>query len=171
RSLTERLAATTILGRRTEIVPPGRPPSTEAEIVIVTAGRIADLTLRGWAATAQGREKVRAVLEGLPQISQVLDVANFEAFHASDKLGDFVVEAKVPWGFGPPEPGKATSRGGHGSTREMRVPLLISGAGVRVGAVPRNAGLVDVAPTIATLLGARPPADAKGRALVESLSV
>ncbi|MGI9121555.1 MAG: alkaline phosphatase family protein, partial [Rubrobacter sp.] len=171
RSLTERLAATNVLGRHPEIVPPGRPASPEAEIVVVTAGRVADLTLRGWAATAQGREKVRAVLEGLPQISQVLDVANFEAFHASDKLGDFVVEAKVPWGFGPPEPGKATSRGGHGSTREMRVPLLISGAGVRVGAVPRNAKLVDVAPTIAALLSARPPADAQGRALGELLSV
>jgi arylsulfatase A-like enzyme len=53
----------------------------------------------------------------------------------------------------------------------MRVPFLISGAGVRVGAALRNARLVDVAPTIAALLGARPPADAKGRALVESLSV
>jgi arylsulfatase A-like enzyme len=53
----------------------------------------------------------------------------------------------------------------------MRVPLLIAGAGVRVGAVPRDARLVDVAPTIAALLGARPPADAQGRALAESLNV
>jgi arylsulfatase A-like enzyme len=52
----------------------------------------------------------------------------------------------------------------------MRVPLLISGAGVRVGGVPRNAGLVDVAPTIAALLGARPPTDAQGRALDELLN-
>ncbi|MBA3701632.1 MAG: alkaline phosphatase family protein [Actinomycetota bacterium] len=171
RSLTERLAATTILGRRTEIVPPGRPPSTEAEIVIVTAGRIADVTLRSRAATPRGREDIRTVLEGLPHVSRVLDAADLKALHASDKLGDFVVEVEAPWGFGAPEPGKGTSRGGHGSTREMRVPFLISGAGVRVGAALRNARLVDVAPTIAALLGARPPADAKGRALVESLSV
>jgi arylsulfatase A-like enzyme len=39
----------------------------------------------------------------------------------------------------------------------MRVPLLIAGAGVRVGAAPKDAKLVDVAPTIATLLGVRPP--------------
>lgn len=171
RSLTERLAATTILGRRPEIVPPGRPPSPEAEIIVVTAGRIADVTLRGRAATPQGREDVQKVLKGLPHVSRVLDAADLEASHASDKLGDFVLEVEAPWGFGDQEPGEGAFRGGHGSTREMRVPLLISGAGVRVGAVPRNAGLVDVAPTIAALLGARPPADAKGRALVESLNV
>ncbi|MDP9474326.1 MAG: alkaline phosphatase family protein [Actinomycetota bacterium] len=171
RSLTERLAATTILGRRPEIVPPGRPPSPEAEIIVVTAGRIADVTLRGQAATPQGREEVRTVLEGLPHISRVLDAADLQALHASDKLGDFVLEVEAPWGFGDQEPEAGASRGGHGSTREMRVPFLISGAGVRVGAVPRNARLVDVAPTIAALLGTRPPADAKGRALVESLSL
>jgi predicted AlkP superfamily pyrophosphatase or phosphodiesterase len=171
RSLTETLAATTILGRQPEIVPPGRQPSPEAEIVIVTAGRIADVTLRGRAATPRGREDVRRALEGLPHVSRVLDAADLIALRASDKLGDFVLEVEAPWGFGDQEPGKGTSRGGHGSTREMRVPLLISGAGVRVGAAPRNAGLVDVAPTIAALLGVRPPADAKGRALVESLSM
>jgi arylsulfatase A-like enzyme len=170
RSLTEGLATTTILGRRPEIVAPGRPASPEAEIVVVTAGRVADVTLRGRAATPQGRDKVRTFLEGLTQVSRVLDAADFEAFHASDKLGDFVVEARAPWGFGLPGPEERAPRGGHGSTLEMRVPLLISGAGVRVGAMPRVAGLVDVAPTIAALLGVRPPADAQGRALDELLN-
>ena len=172
RSLTERLAATTILGRRPEILPPGRPPSPEAEIVVVTAGRVADVTLRGQAATLRGREVVRTALEELPHVSRVLDAADLEALHASDKLGDFVLEAEEPWGFGDQEGlGEGAARGGHGSVGEMRVPFLISGAGVRVGAVPRNAGLVDLAPTIAALLGVRPPADAEGRALVESLNV
>jgi arylsulfatase A-like enzyme len=58
-----------------------------------------------------------------------------------------------------------TSRGAHGSTREMRVPLLIAGAGVLRGAAPKDAKLVDVAPTIAALLGVRPPLDAQGRPL------
>ena len=169
RSLTGRLATMTVFGRHPEIVPPGRPPSPEAEIIVVSAGRIADVTLRGRAATSQGREDVRTVLEGLPHVSRVLDAADLETLHASDKLGDFVLEAKAPWGFGPPEEG--VLRGGHGSTLELRVPFLIAGAGVRVGAVPRNLRLVDVAPTIAALLGARPPADAQGRALGELLSV
>jgi arylsulfatase A-like enzyme len=170
RSLTERLATMTVLGRHPEIVPPGSRASPKAEMVVVTGGRVADITLRGWAATSQGREKVRTFLEGLPQISRVLDAAALEALHASDKLGDFVVEAKTPWGFGPPGPEEWAPRGGHGSTLEMRVPLLIAGAGLRTGVVPRKPGLVDVAPTIAALLGTRPPADAQGRALDELLN-
>jgi arylsulfatase A-like enzyme len=170
RSLTEKLTIMTVLGRHPEIVPAGRPASPEAEIIVVTAGRVADVTLRGRAATPRGRQEVRAAFEGLTQISRLLDASDFEALHASDKLGNFVVEARAPWGFGSPGPEEEAPRGGHGSTLEMRVPLLISGAGVRVGGVPRNAGLVDVAPTIAALLGARPPADAQGRALDELLN-
>jgi arylsulfatase A-like enzyme len=169
RSLTERLATMTVFGRHPEIVPPGRQPSHGAEIIVVSAGRIADVTLRGRSATSQGREDVRTALEGLPHVSRVLDAADLEALHASGKLGDFVLEAKAPWGFGPQQ--ERAVRGGHGSTLESRVPLLIAGAGVQVGAVPRNPRLVDVAPTIAALLGARPPADAQGRTLGEMLSV
>ena len=159
----------TVFGRHPEIVPPRHSPSHEAEIIVVSAGRIADVTLRGRAATSQGREDVRAALEGLPHVSRILDAADLEALHASDKLGDFVLEAKAPWGFGPQQ--EKAVRGGHGSTLESRVPLLIAGAGIRAGAVPRNPRLVDVAPTIAALLGAHPPADAQGRVLGELLSV
>ncbi len=172
RSLAEELATITVLDQRPEIALPGRPVSPDAEIVIVpSAGRVADVTLRGRAATPERREEVRAVLEGLPQISRVLGAADLEALHTSDKLGDFVLESKAPWGFKLPEPVEGTSRGAHGSTREMRVPLLMAGSGVRVGAGPKDAKVVDVAPTIAALLGVRPPVDAQGRALAESLHV
>ena len=79
----------------------------------------------------------------------------------------------APWGFGFAEPEEPASPGGVAGRsrqhREMRVPLLISGAAVRAGAVPKDARLVDVAPTIAALLGVRPPADAEGRVLDELL--
>ena len=170
RSFVEGLAATPGLGRNVEIVPPGSSASPGTEVVIVkSAGRIMDVSLRGRARNPGRRAKVRRVLEGLPQISRVLDAADLEGLRAGDKPGDFVVEAGEPWGFGLAEPEEGTSRGGHGSTREMRVPLLISGAGVRTGAASRDARLVDVAPTIAALLGARPPADAQGRVLDELL--
>lgn len=58
------------------------------------------------------------------------------------------------------EPEEGASRGGHGTTRGLRVPLLVSGSGVRPGVVPEDARLVDAAPTVAALLGARPPNDA-----------
>ena len=172
RSFSERLVATPELGRGVELVPPGGTPSSDTEVVIVkSAGRIMDVTLRGRSATSERRAEVRKVLERLPQLSRVLDAADLRALRASDKLGDFVVEAREPWGFGLSEPAEGASRGGHGSTLEMRVPLLISGAGVRTGAVPKDARLVDVAPTIAALLGVRPPADAQGRVLDELLYV
>lgn len=170
RSFVEGLAATPDLGRGVEIVPPGREPSPDTEIVIVkSAGRIMDVALRGRSATPEKRADVRRVLERLPQISRVLDAADLKALRAGDKVGDFVVEAREPWGFGLAEPEEGALRGGHGSTLEMRVPLLISGAGVRAGAAPKDARLVDVAPTIAALLGVRPPADAQGRVLDEVL--
>ena len=172
RSLAEELASISVLGQHPEIAHPGRPVSPDAEIVIVpSAGRVADITLRGRAATPEGGKEVRTALAELPQISRVLDAADLQALHTSDKLGDLVIEARAPWGFKPPEPGEGTSRGAHGSTCEMRVPLLIAGAGIRVGAVPKEAELVDVAPTIAALLGVRPPVDAQGRALAEALNV
>ena len=170
RSFVEGLATTPDLGRGVELVPAGRPAAPDTEVVIVkSAGRIMDVTLRGRSATPGRRADVRRVLEGLPQVSRVLDAADLESLRAGDKPGDFVVEAREPWGFGLAEPEEGASRGGHGSTQEMRVPLLISGAGVRPGAVPKGARLVDVAPTIAALLGVRPPADAQGRVLDELL--
>jgi len=170
RSFLEELVATPGLGRGAELVPPGRPASPDTEVVVVkSGGRIADVTLRGRARTPGRLAEVRRALEGLPQVDRVLGAADLEVLRASDKVGDFLVETKTPWGFGLEEPEGGASRGGHGSTQEIRVPLLISGAGVRAGALPKDARLVDVAPTIAALLGVRPPADAQGRVLDELL--
>jgi predicted AlkP superfamily pyrophosphatase or phosphodiesterase len=161
--------AITAAGYRPEFVTPGNSPNTATEVIIVpNAVRIGDFTLRGRAATPKGRERVQRTLEGLPQIAQVLDRTYLEALNASDKLGDLVAEAREPWGFGLSERGVV--HGAHGSLRELKVPLVLSGAGIRRGVPPQNPGLVDVAPTIAAMLGSRPPADAQGRVLTESLA-
>jgi len=58
-------------------------------------------------------------------------------------------------------------RGSHGSTFELGIPIVLSGVGARTRRFGlRRPGLVDVAPTIAALLGAEPPAQAQGRSLV-----
>lgn len=66
-----------------------------------------------------------------------------------------------------------TARGGHGGVGEevTRVPLVLAGAGVRPGAIGRDGRLVDVAPTLAVLLGAPLPRHATGRVLVEALAL
>jgi len=63
--------------------------------------------------------------------------------------------------------------GGHGGDEPevSTVPLVLAGAGIVPGAIARDAQLVDVAPTIAALLGIPAPGHAEGRALVELLAL
>jgi len=151
-----------------EIVTPGASPAEDAEVVIVpNSVRIGDITLRGAADSEQGRGQVRAALESLsPElISQVFDRAELDEMRASAKLGDLVAEAEPPYGFALGEPDEGEWRASHGSTRELEVPFLVSGAGFRPVAL-EEPSVVDVAPTIAALLGVDPPEGADGRVLV-----
>jgi hypothetical protein len=63
--------------------------------------------------------------------------------------------------------------GGHGGDEPevSHVPLILAGAGVVPGAVARDARLIDLAPTVAALLGVPAPRHAEGRALVELLAL
>jgi arylsulfatase A-like enzyme len=166
--LADVYAAITAAGYTPEYVTPGNSPRSTTEVIIVpNAVRIGDFTLRGRAATPNGRERIRAAVARLPQIAQVFDKGDLGVLRASDKLGDLVAEAREPWGFGLSE--KGVLHGAHGSLREIKVPLVLAGAGIREGVPPQSAGLVDIAPTIAALLATRSPADAQGRVLTESL--
>ncbi|MEV0381115.1 alkaline phosphatase family protein [Nonomuraea sp. NPDC050643] len=158
--------AVAALGHTVEVVPAGGAPASGTEVVIVpNAVRVGDITLRGGASAPTARDRIRTALRRLPQISRVLDDRALHALHAGDKLGDLVAEARPPWGFALAEPPAGQWRGSHGSLREIGVPLLLSGAGVRPGIRLRRPRLIDVAPTIAALLGTRPPAHVQGRDL------
>lgn len=62
--------------------------------------------------------------------------------------------------------------GGHGGSEELvlQIPLVMVGAGIRAGA-SAVAEQVDVAPTMATLLGVEIPAMNEGRVLLEALTL
>ena len=64
-------------------------------------------------------------------------------------------------------------RGGHGGIERdvVEVPLVAAGAGIRRGAQVEGARLIDIAPTIAALLGLPAPGHALGRTLVEVLEL
>ncbi len=66
-----------------------------------------------------------------------------------------------------------TDPGGHGGTEPevMNVPLILAGAGVKPGAQPRAARLIDVAPTVAALLGIPAPGHGLGRTMTELLTL
>jgi len=66
-----------------------------------------------------------------------------------------------------------TGRGGHGGLEPevLTVPLIMAGAGVRPGADSLDAHLIDIAPTVSTLLGIPAPGHGLGRTLVELLQL
>ena len=66
-----------------------------------------------------------------------------------------------------------TDSGGHGGLEPevLDVPLILAGAGIRPGAALHQALLVDVAPTIATLLGLPPPTHGIGQTLTDALNI
>ncbi|MBL4634343.1 MAG: alkaline phosphatase family protein [Kofleriaceae bacterium] len=66
-----------------------------------------------------------------------------------------------------------TDDGGHGGEEEsvMRVPLILAGAGIVPDALLGKVDLIDVAPTIAALLGIPAPGHALGRSLSEVLTI
>ncbi len=152
-------------GLRPEVVAVGASPAADTEVVLLSNGvRMSNVYLRGRAAGATGRAVVRQAADRVGHIANVFDQRDVRRLRASDKLGDIVLEASPPHHFSLLDDGR--ERGAHGSTFERAVPLVLAGAGVRRhhgGAA--GASLVDVAPTIAALLGVPPLAAAQGGAL------
>jgi hypothetical protein len=66
-----------------------------------------------------------------------------------------------------------TGRGGHGGIEPevLSVPLIAAGAGISPGAVVLDARLIDIAPTVAALLGLPAPGHGLGRTLVAMLAL
>jgi hypothetical protein len=66
-----------------------------------------------------------------------------------------------------------TGRGGHGGVEPevLAVPLIAAGAGIRPGATAVDARLIDLAPTVAALLGLPAPGHGLGRTLTELVTL
>ena len=66
-----------------------------------------------------------------------------------------------------------TDQGGHGGTEPevLSVPLVLAGAGIRRDMTVFDARLIDVAPTVAALLGIPAPGHGLGRTLVDLLAL
>lgn len=162
----EALAAIADAGYQAQILGSGRSPAPGTDVAI-TVGGVANLYLVGDAAgDAQAVLRIRAVLEALPQVRAVYDEADQAAMRMSPHHGELVVEPEPGWSFGATPAGPV---GRHGASTELEVAFAIAGAGVRPGVAPTDPRHVDVAPTIAALLGIEPPAGTQGRVLTESV--
>ena len=87
-------------------------------------------------------------------------------FHPS-RSGDIYVAQRPYWFFF--EKGPVAAMHGSPWRYDTHVPILVAGSGIRPAVVHRRVHPVDVAPTIAAILGLSPPAGAEGTPLAETL--
>ncbi len=160
------LTALTEAGFAPEFVAPGAAPGPSTDVAMVVGG-VANVYLLGTANTPDGVARARAALESVEPVERVYDRADLDAFGASPLVGELVAEPAAGWSFGLTDPDGP--RGYHGRTGEREAALLVAGRGVSPRARLEGARHVDVAPTIAALLGLSAPAQAEGRVLTEAL--
>jgi Type I phosphodiesterase / nucleotide pyrophosphatase len=122
-------------------------------LVVLIPGAVDDAGHRAGAASERYREAALAVDRQLRDLLLELDLARDTIVVTADH--------------------GHTARGGHGGREAevMQVPLVMAGAGIRRGAQLRDARLIDLAPTVAVLLGTATPRQALGRTLVEALEL
>lgn len=161
------LAAVERAGFAGEFVAAHASPAPDTDVVIVV-GEGASVHLRGAArADPTAVQRLEAELDKVPHVAQVLDKKEQAELRMSPLMGELVVEPADGWTTGPTAP--AAPAGRHGTTRERFVPLVLAGAGILPDTPPAAPRLVDIAPTVAYLLGERPPAGSQGRVLFEAL--
>src|SRR5216110_115604 len=135
-----------------------------AERVAASATTVGDAgeTLARVAALARATPGVAEVLARLP----VPGVPTLHAAHPGwhldhPRTGELLLVAASGHEFVDPfNPGEANLRGNHGGPENLAVPLVVTGGWTRLRAASRGTpppGAVDVAPTIAALLGLRAP--------------
>ena len=163
----EILVAIDRAGYQGEFVGTNGKPAAGTDVVL-TVGGMASAHLRGDAlADPSAARRIETEIAKIPQVSQVLDKREQAALRMSPRMGELVIEPREGWTPGPDAPDAPA--GMHGTTHEMAVPLLLAGAGVRPGHPPAHPRHVDIAPTVAFVLGERAPYGAQGRVLVEAL--
>ncbi|MCR2811758.1 MULTISPECIES: alkaline phosphatase family protein [Microbacterium] len=162
----ELLAAISALGYDVEMLAAGRSPQPQTDVVVVVGG-VGSLHLIGEAAADPvAASRIDRAVSALPHIAAVYDKSEQRELKMSPKYGELVIEPVEGWSLGATP---ADASGLHGTSRNLEVPLVLAGAGVRPNGVPVDPRHIDVAPTIAALLGYAPPAGAEGRVLSEAI--
>lgn len=129
------------------------------------------------------RKSLKSMLGKLEGVERVLDVADFMKYGLPDprenpEQADLMLSAKPGYTFGGSHTGKEVIRdagsrkGSHGhlpDPRYMHATFLAYGAGIKPGVKLKLISNLDVAPTIAHLLGVKLPT-AEGRVLTEILT-
>ena len=146
------------------LVVAGQKVPETADVVVVPAGRSASLYLAGdLKGDAEALARLRAVVEGVEGTGRILDARAQRREHMDPRYGDLVVEAAPGWGAGLLPP--SGPEGAHGSADEVDAYYAMAGAGIANRRGSTHIRHIDVAPTIAELLGIPPLPEAQGRPL------
>lgn len=143
----------------------GQKPDPETNVVVAPgAGRATSIYLLGdLAGDAEALQDVADVALGVDGIERAFGPDEQAAMHMNPHFGDLVVESAPGWSTGVlPMTGP---RGDHGSTEELAAAFFMAGPGVAIESGAVRVCHVNVAPTIASLLGLAPLADADGGAI------
>jgi len=160
-------AAIEALGHEAEWVGTNRAPSPGTDVVLAGGGLTSVHLVGELAGDAAALARIEAALADVEGIGGIYGKDVQAAMRMAPHYGDLVVEPAPGWAMFAADADHP--RGRHGTTQEMGVAFLVSGAGVRPGARPENPRHVDVAPTVAHLLGVRAPVASQGRVLEETL--
>lgn len=133
-------------------------------LVVPAAGRATSLYLVGdLEGDADALADAAAVALEVEGVERVFDRDQQAAMHMNPKFGDLVIENALGWSSGViPMTGH---RGDHGSSAELDSAFFMAGAGVAPRTEPVQVCHVNIAPTIALLLGLPSLPDADGGAL------
>lgn len=107
-------------------------------------------------------------MTALPGLQDTPTLEPFRNNHHPIRSGDVYVVQK-PWWF-LQEGGAVAVMHGSPWRYDTHVPIIFAGAGLDGKTVRRRVRPVDVAPTLAALLGIKPPSPASGKPLVEVLN-
>ncbi|GAA4288093.1 alkaline phosphatase family protein [Georgenia daeguensis] len=160
-------AAVEALGYEAEWVGTGRAPAPGTQVVLAGGGLTSVHLVGNLAGDGGALARIEAALADVEGIGRIYGKDDQAAMRMAPVYGDLVVEPAPGWAMFAADADH--TRGRHGTSQELEVAFLLSGAGVQPGVAPAGARHVDVAPTVAHLLGVPAPAGSQGRVLAESL--
>ncbi|WP_299957077.1 alkaline phosphatase family protein [uncultured Modestobacter sp.] len=160
-------AAIDALGYQAEWVSTNQAPSPGTDVVLAGGGLTSVHLIGDLTGDATALARIEQALAGVEGIGGIYDEREQAAMRMAPVYGDLVVEPAPGWAMFAAD--AEITRGRHGTTQELEVAFLLSGRHVRPGTVPQDPRHVDIAPTIAHLLGVPAPDASQGRVLDEAL--
>jgi hypothetical protein len=156
---------------------------TSAQVCLMSEGGTALVYLTVTDADGQLLARARAALTGIEGIDTIIEPSDYGAYglptpQASDQMGALLLTAKDGYSFSTAATGEVVadaaegSLGAHGylsTDPELQALFIASGRGIKAGVTIDSMQTIDLAPTMARLLGLELK-DVDGRVLSEILT-